>query len=1086
MLGQSALTTMTQALPTPYRKGSEHLDIEVAQQPGAPEQFRVHPYDFDIYRARYGHDPAAPAYILTVQQGTGAQPFTLTVQFDDGTTLRALSAAIGRADLALTLDAALAVPVGTDLQLGTEIVRVTAVVAEIITVERGRPGGSPAQPHAPGTPIRLTTQSAQSVDLILPVNLTAGGTFPLPTDLFPPRARLLGWTLAPSEQATGQVFRLTALLGNIAKLSWAMGHEKDTLRDTATNIQRARHTAQARGDALDRIGADLAVTRFPPRPHVVDEGTMFLLHLDGLDTNGQLPDAVELVRPSGHPADAIDASLASDGRFGGGVTVGMPGGLQVDDDPALDTGAADDLTVELFVRLSSTTNAVSVIAAKGLITAAGALNGPGWMLSTGDFRGIANNIRWSVGDAANATDLFADSPLSVDVWTHVAGVVDRAQGQIRLHVNGIEAASASLGTLASMTNSRNIEIGAADLNAVTRLPLPAVVDEVRLSRVARTHFGPVMGEIDTAYRRRLEVFRRWFIPSPANILEAINRAGPVGGDPTPFILDETDAAVGIARAGLRILPPVIATGQSIAADGRLDGTAPAELEADFPTWMMTTPAAPNLALGPGNASLMQRSAAIRIEALAALVTPGTLQVTQAYEPTAAGPASVGRQLILSHTSIQPDRLAALAHRAGFDHVTAATDHIQVTQDISALLGIDQGTAPARYHDLTVGSAAAFRLDPTATGASFNWSIIPGVAGRATFRAHPGDPLVAEEDAHLQPRLALEGLQAGIVALRGELTRGGMTHSAVRQIRIGLDRLEDGTEIDAEGRIDALSNLPQPQLSGPFDPRLLHDWDPGTVFGDEPQFTDSDQRRMLFALRETMNNLLRELQDSGAVPSELTIDRGFEDGGPDAAFANGHAVVLQHASLPPEELAAAAHNAGAALVRHDAGQVTVVAAIDPLIGIEDPASPGVPAPTDLLIGEPPATRVLSLPPDGGGRDLFWHLSEDGAGVSVDARTRPAITLTPVAPGPLGLRSVMSLRTADATQPFTFTVRLKPALVAVGANIPKDTYDFVMNVLSHFSPIGVAIDTADLRANVAELAGQSQSQLPRYTFPNFKDR
>lgn len=1090
MADRLAFDTMAGVLPLPYRKGAERLTVNLAPADSTGATFSFDAYGFDEYRARYGHDPRAPRCIVFPLEDVTRLEISLALTFDAGVDQRILAGAVGSADTILTLDQSIPLgPLPADIQLGTEIVRVSIADGVTLTVERGRPGGVPAQPHPAGTSVRRRQRAPSPIELTVPAGLNAHQSLTLPDGALGPNARLLTLTADPTGDVSGvPAWGAAFLLGNMAKLAWAVGREKDAIRHTAHALARSHTTAGARGQALDLIGSDLAVPRFPPRPHAVDDDTVCLHHLTGTVAVGDdFVDAVTALRPPGHPAQNRGAESGADGRFGDGAAVGPLGGLTLAAAAEFDVGAGESVTVELFVRLSEDPAAFAALIAKAPHDPDGALGGAGWSLGIGPFRGLPSNARWALSDGAASLEVFADRSLRPGEWHHIAGTLDRAAGRAALFLDGTEVASVRLNALGSLANGRAVDIGAVDDGGGPVMTVSAVLDEIRISSVARTHFGSVTGEDDEAYRRRLAIFRRWWRPSPDGLAEALNRAGPVAGDPNPFIIDETDAPVGVASHAIRILADEVQAGRSIAFDGRFDTPAPDTTESDFGAWMLTEPAAPNLTLGIGNDRLMQVAVARRVEALARLTAsePRTLEVLAAYDP-AADDAATGRRVAIRHLRLAPTRLAALAHEAGFDHVVADSTGVTVTQETAPRLDVLQETGGSDLVDMIAGDTTPFRPDPRATGARAHWSIISGAAGRAVIRAHPADTGIADEDAATQPRIALEALSAGIVALRGELERGGTVITAVKTLRIGLDSLPDDSEVDAEGRIASPGSLPEAPAVRRFDPRILHVWDPLPRFGDEPNFADDAFRRVLFPLRQHLERLLTALRDNGHVPSDLTVERGFDSAADDLAFAEGRAVEISHASLRPEALAAMAHNAGAPLVRHAGGTVTVFAEGAPLIGIEAVTLPGVPDDGRMTLAAPRDLR-LSLPDDGAGRDIFWDISDSTAPpAAINARTRPEVTVTPLIPGRLGLRAVMALRTAGATQPFSFAVRLKPELEVLGAVIPKDVYDVAMNVLSHFGPIGVLIDTASLRERIAGLDSQTLSALPRYTFPDFKDR
>src|SRR6185312_10345895 len=61
-----------------------------------------------------------------------------------------------------------------------------------------------------------------------------------------------------------------------------------------------------------------------------------------------------------------------------------------------------------------------------------------------------------------------------------------------------------------------------------------LLQEVRISRTARTSFEPVTGEGDDHYRMRLRLFQRWLLPTPDALRAALNEAGPIAGHDEPF------------------------------------------------------------------------------------------------------------------------------------------------------------------------------------------------------------------------------------------------------------------------------------------------------------------------------------------------------------------------------------------------------------------------------------------------------------------------------------------------------------------------------------------------------------------------
>ena len=88
------------------------------------------------------------------------------------------------------------------------------------------------------------------------------------------------------------------------------------------------------------------------------------------------------------------------------------------------------------------------------------------------------------------------------------------------------------------------------------------------------------------------------------------------------------------------------------------------------------------------------------------------------------------------------------------------------------------------------------------------------------------------------------------------------------------------------------------------------------------------------------------------------------------------------------------------------------------------------------------------------------------------------------GPALLRAIYALD--DNAAPYTFEVRLKPALEAANAVIRKDQFDLIMNILNALHPVGVEVITGALRAHVVEVRDQPFNAFPDYTYPAFRAR
>jgi hypothetical protein len=116
---------------------------------------------------------------------------------------------------------------------------------------------------------------------------------------------------------------------------------------------------------------------------------------------------------------------------------------------------------------------------------------------------------------------------------------------------------------------------------------------------------------------------------------------------------------------------------------------------------------------------------------------------------------------------------------------------------------------------------------------------------------------------------------------------------------------------------------------------------------------------------------------------------------------------------------------------------------------------------------------------------WSTRAIGAGAgSFDTLVRPSAHFTPSKPGPLVLALTYVARDDSRAAPYTFEIRLKPALDVPGTFIPKDQYDIIMNVLDAFHPVGVEVRTDNIRKHVREIEQDPAKGFPAYSFPSFR--
>lgn len=1012
----SALTT------EPYRRGAETLAIEAAAE--VDGSFELPAYDFAEYRARHGGEPPAPRYVLRALEPSGPDPVRVEVDLDTG---------------------------GGG---GTETVTVT-----------------------------LPARSLVGTSLAIPLPPDAG-----------PELRVLRLRRLDAGPARWTVL---ALLGNLAKLLWVIGAEQDLLRAGLDETAAQRELARARSASLDLLGADLRVPRFPPRPYSFDVDTVALYHFDEHPLSDLDPFADETSRfgLAGHPGVVHGAASGAIGKFGRGFELpgDQPDGhLRIAHHADFNVGAADSFTVELFVRLEPATgDEVRAVVIKGNLNAGGDLAGRGWALTTGSFRGVPDNLRWAGSDGGGGGggfELFADETLADGTFHHLAGIVDRQAGRSRLFVDGVERAGTDIDALGTLGNNNMVRVGRSPAGH----QLAAAIDELRFTRAARREFDPVLGEGDSAYRRRLAIFERWRLPTAGELLAAINEEASIDGMTDPFVIVEHDRPSALSSRLLRILPTSVPTGSHLDRDGyprssveELCGRAADE--PGLPPELLLSHQRQGVRYADANARRMQVGIALRLEALRELLDregeAGDLRVERSYDPEAAvEPGTdlhrVGRALSLHHPGLAPDRLAALAHEAGFDFVETRSASVFAAAAPGPLLEIVLTSASAGPEgvDAFEGDRLELTTRPTGLPAAgrFSWSIVPCGVGRGELAAHPDDAPDDRRRIENRPRLSLEARTAGELVVAAEFRYSGITVTGARRFRIAPPALAVGEGIAADGSRAADVSTAAGEPEDDFDPRYLVEHDSGVRFagGVDPS--------MQIALDRRLRVLVELLADVGPA-SGLQVAAGFDPAADDLRSV-GRALTCRHAGLDGGRLAQLAHIAGFAWTERISG-AEVLCAEAAGERVEIVAADGTPAPDALPAG---TVTDLALRPETLADGSFnWSLDDVGRG---RARMLPVLrretALTAVEPGLVAVNALFLARDPHATAPYTLEVRLRPELDRPEVILPKEQYDRVMNILNHFHPIGVEVVTRNLREHVVEVRDDLLNAFPGYTYPEFR--
>jgi len=787
------------------------------------------------------------------------------------------------------------------------------------------------------------------------------------------RLRNLSVTPAPLGGATAdRQWAVTALLGNLAKLLWIVGWERDALRAYLAQVRSQITLDQAVGQTLDLLGFDLGVPRFPPLPYTFEEGTVALYHLDEPTTATHAADAQVIYGGAGHPSSNLTAAPGATGRFGAGYAFRSPQAqVLIGDHPDFAFGASDSFTVECFARPDTGDWSGAVLSKDDPANPAT----PGWSLAAGEFgRGLPRNLRVVLNDGTRILSLYADVSLETARFQHLALVVDRPLGQARIHIDGKIHASGALSGFGALVNSEPLRIGGAAQGQASAFL--GVVDEVRISRAARTAFHPVLGESDGRYRQRLRIFRRWALPTPATLQAALNDAvGDVAGEPKPFIVTDTDATVVRGQQALTIYPSALRPGESIDAQGSRHTPADqASGEADDPfdpLFLVRFGA-------PPDTRLMQvgtrRALTALLERLSGLGEPsGLLRVEDAFDPAAGGLLAVGRALSVSYQgspTLSLGAVAALAHLAGFSWVQVQPDgqHFYASVPAGDLVEILGGNTGPDGFDLLDGGTIKLSVDPQLpVGTIYRWSTIPCGPGRADIQ-----PAADGSSAQLR------ATAPGAVFVRLEVQRREKSYTATRRLRIGIQDLPSGHSIAADG-----SREPDPAVAGQpgdgfFDPAYL------ITFDDPSGAIEADtvnDRRMQPAVADLLRTLLERISADGG-GGVLRLASGWVPGGA-GLDGVGRALTLDPAplSLSADRLAGLAHAAGFSYVRNEAGLVQLLHEAGDMVTITGPGEVTENEPAQFTVSPRALASAAAAPAGPSAAPAHGHLYVASAGTDM---------------------------------------------------------------------------------------------------------
>ncbi len=482
--------------------------------------------------------------------------------------------------------------------------------------------------------------------------------------------------------------------------------------------------------------------------------------------------------------------------------------------------ASTSFTVEAFINAESVSAdyARAVIASRsaGLRDGESAGNEAGWALCLGPYRGIPDNLRFILGDTSGTlVTVDANSELADGNFHHIAGVVDRDLNVALLYVDGVAVGQTPLANLAAAATTASMTIGN---NPMRTAPFAGKIDEVRISRVARRSFAPVLGESDTRYRQRLAIYEPWRVPNYPTVrrcVQALSLSDPTQtdvvdlllgeADPPPnlvqFDVDETDSTRFCASRWIRVIPGPLSPGQSIASDGTMpavepDASSAKPLSANAAA-LLSEADGGNYHFSAASSRSMVLATALMLEQLAARlaqVSPtSTLMIESAFRAAPAGATtndSLGLALRVGLGVVGPGfslgLLAALAFESGAPFVfypasgsalrlvAVAGDDLQLWASNFAV-GTNPGTDSAgrQIIPLNVPVMIAIKrpipLPVNGVNPSLDWSLLADGPAEGTLSGPTSSAIMVTGTAAGTATIALRcTLPDGVTVLKGSI------------------------------------------------------------------------------------------------------------------------------------------------------------------------------------------------------------------------------------------------------------------------------------------------------------------------------
>jgi large repetitive protein len=234
-------------------------------------------------------------------------------------------------------------------------------------------------------------------------------------------------------------------------------------------------------------------------------------------------------------ATSVSGPLATDGRVGGATL--FTGKETAVVAHGTNTDLRNDVTIEFWLRYDRAAAQWQPLLNKSNDTAANGSNRTYsmWLNDQG-------YIHFTTADASGQQELnSAPGSIPRGEWVHVAGVIDRTTGQMRLLLNGVEVGNRTIRTTQAVTHTDPLRIA----GAVEPFGWPGfegAMDEFRLWNVARTN-GQISGAMNAALAGNEAGLQLYLPMNAADNAASLPDAGPAATNAA--ILDRHEGVAGL-------------------------------------------------------------------------------------------------------------------------------------------------------------------------------------------------------------------------------------------------------------------------------------------------------------------------------------------------------------------------------------------------------------------------------------------------------------------------------------------------------------------------------------------------------------